>query len=125
MQLGGRTGVEGPGLSKWQRGLWGLGTVFMQYAWARLDQIAAAQHWGDADSTPALQRAWMALRSCETALNVASLLNFVVFLQQGKYRQVPIHCHVCIMHTSNTCSQPRTLLYVLCDELNSIVCAVM
>lgn len=87
-ELGGRTGVEGPGLSKWQRGLWGLGTVFMQYAWARLDQIAAAQHWGDADSTPALQRAWMALRSCETALNVASLLNFVVFLQQGKYRSL-------------------------------------
>lgn len=88
VQVGGRTGVEGPGLSKWQRGLWGLGTVFMQYAWTRLDQIAASQHWGDVDSTPAVQQAWTLLRSCETALNVASLLNFLVFLRQGKYRSL-------------------------------------
>ena len=91
LQMGGRTGVEGPGLSKWQRGLWGLGTVFMQYAWTRMDQIAATQHWGDIDSTPAVQRAWTMLRSCETALNVASLLNFLVFLRQGKYRQAYTH----------------------------------
>ena len=88
LQAGGRTGVEGAGLSKWQRGLWGLGTVFLQYAWSRLDQIAAAQHWGDADSSPRVQRAWTVMRSCETALHMASLLNFLVFLRQGKYRQV-------------------------------------
>ncbi len=88
LQVGGRTGVEGPGLSRWQRGLWGLGTVFMQYAWSRLDQVAAAQHWGDFDSSPGVQRAWKVLRSCETALSLASLLNFLVFLQQGKYRYV-------------------------------------
>lgn len=88
LQAGGRTGVEGPGLSKWQRGLWGLGSVFMQYAWSRLDQIAAAQHWRDADSSPRVQQAWAVLRSCESALNVASLLNFLVFLRHGKYRQV-------------------------------------
>lgn len=87
-QVGGRSGVEGPGLSKWQRGLWGLGTVFMQYAWTRIDQIAASQHWGDVDSTPAVQHAWTVLRSCETALSVASLLNFLVFLRHGKYRSL-------------------------------------
>ena len=87
VQVGGRSGVEGPGLSQWQRGLWGLGTVFMQYAWTRLDQVAASQHWGDVDSTPAVQRAWTVLRSCETAFSVASLLNFLVFLRHGKYRQ--------------------------------------
>lgn len=88
--MGGRTGVEGPGLSKWQRGLWGLGTVFVQYAWSRLDQVAAAQHWGDFDSSPRVQRMWRAMRSCETALNLASLLNALVFLQQGKYRYVHV-----------------------------------
>ncbi|DBB13024.1 TPA: hypothetical protein ACH3X3_005760 [Trebouxia sp. C0006] len=87
-EVGGRTGVEGPGLSRWQRGLWGLGTVLMQYAWSRLDQVAAAQHWGDFDSSPGVQRAWRVLRSCETALSLASLLNFLVFLQQGKYRSL-------------------------------------
>ena len=91
LQVGGRSGIEGPGLSKWQRGLWGLGTVFMQYVWTRMDQVAAAQHWGDIDSTPAVQRAWSMMRSCETALNMASLLNFLVFLRQGKYRQARLN----------------------------------
>lgn len=63
----------------------------MQYAWTRMDQIAATQHWGDIDSTPAVQRAWTMLRGCETALNMASLLNFLVFLRQGKYRQACTH----------------------------------
>ena len=92
VQVGGRTGVEGPGLSNWQRGCWGVGTVFVRYAWSRLDQIAAAQHWGDIDSPPAVQRGWAVRRSCETGLNLASLLNFLVFLQQGKYRyKSPVH----------------------------------
>ena len=38
-QLGGRMGVEGPGLSRWQRGLYGAGSVFLRYAWARADQV--------------------------------------------------------------------------------------
>jgi hypothetical protein len=37
-QAGGRTGVEGPGLSQWQRGAYGAGSVFLRYAWARADQ---------------------------------------------------------------------------------------
>ena len=86
----------------------------MQYAWSRLDQIAAAQHWGDFDSSPGVQRAWTVLRSCETALNLASLLNFLVFLQQGKYRYVfalPVSLPVSNMAISS--SAARGILRVL------------
>ena len=38
-QRGGRTGVEGPGLSRWQRGMYGAGSIFLRYAWARADQV--------------------------------------------------------------------------------------
>ncbi|KAK9845945.1 hypothetical protein WJX81_006604 [Elliptochloris bilobata] len=86
--LGGRTGVEGPGLSCWQRGLYGVGSVFLRYAWARADQIAAAQHWGDLPLGSRGRRAWAAMRSAETAFRAASLLNFLVFLRYGRYRSV-------------------------------------
>ena len=43
----GRSGLEGAGLDRTQRGLYGLGVVFLRYMWARADQFSAAQHWGD------------------------------------------------------------------------------
>lgn len=86
LQRGGRTGVEGPGLTRWQKGLWGFGTVFVQYAWSRLDQIAAAYYWEDPDTPSLAQKVWLLARRCENLLNLASLANFVVFLYEGKYR---------------------------------------
>ena len=53
----GRSGLEGPGLNRTQRTLYGLGVVFLRYLWARADQFSAAQHWGDLPrgcGTPAL-----------------------------------------------------------------------
>jgi len=42
----GRSGLEGPGLNKRQKVLYGLGAVFLRYVWARADQAVASQHWG-------------------------------------------------------------------------------
>jgi len=42
----GRSGLEGPGLNKRQKVLYGLGAVFLRYIWARADQAVASQHWG-------------------------------------------------------------------------------
>ena len=44
--------LEGAGMTKWQRGLYGLGVVVLRYIWARADQFSASQHWGD------LPRGW-------------------------------------------------------------------
>lgn len=42
---GGRTGVEGPGLSRMQRALFGLGDVLLPYAWAKASKAAMESEW--------------------------------------------------------------------------------
>ena len=86
LQLGGKTGVEGPGLSFWQRSCHGLGTVLARYVWGRLDSLAAAYHWGDLPEGSLGRRGWQIMRRAETYFKVASLVNFLVFLRYGKYR---------------------------------------
>ena len=93
---GGHSGVEGPGLSAWQRGGYCAGAVLLRYGWARLTHHAAVQRWGDAggafggggggSSGAWRARAWAALRRLETAYRLASLLNLLVFLGGGRYR---------------------------------------
>lgn len=84
---GGRSGVEGPGLSGAQRSLYCLGAVVLRYAWARLGHHAAAQHWGDASGDAGWRpRAWALMRQAETAYRLASLANFLAFLRTGRYR---------------------------------------
>ena len=46
-EAAGRSGLQGPGLDRMQRTLYGLGIVLLRYLWARADQFSAAQHWGD------------------------------------------------------------------------------
>lgn len=87
---GGRSGVEGPGLSAAQRVLYCLGAVALRYGWARLGHHAAAQHWGDASSLGVggwRRRAWGLMRQAESAYRLASLANFLAFLRSGRYRQ--------------------------------------
>eukprot|EP00887_Chlorella_sp_A99_P000872 scaffold5.g872.t1 len=86
--LGGRSGVEGPGLSRWQRGLYGLGAVLLRYAWVRGGHAAAVAHWGDAAPGGWRQRGWAALCTLESAYRAAALLNFLAFLRNGRYRSL-------------------------------------
>jgi hypothetical protein len=44
---GGRTGVEGPGLSRAQRAVFGLGYVGLPYLWSRLHRHAVQHEWGE------------------------------------------------------------------------------
>lgn len=89
---GGRSGVEGPGLSRRQRGLYCLGAVVLRYAWARLGHHAAAQHWGDASGGSSdggwRRRGWALMRRAESAYRLAALANFLAFLRSGRYRSL-------------------------------------
>ena len=97
---GGHSGVEGPGLSAMQRSLYCLGAVVLRYAWGRLGQYAAGQHWGDSaggssggsSSFSWRQRGWQLMRQAESGYRLASLLNFLAFLRSGRYRWEPMHC---------------------------------
>lgn len=46
-QGGGRTGIEGPGLTTAQRVLFGMGDVLVPYSWAKLNRRASQQEWLD------------------------------------------------------------------------------
>jgi peroxin-2 len=83
---GGRSGVEGPGLSAAQRTLYCLGAVVLRYAWARLTHHAAAAHWGDMAGAAWRRHAWTLLRRAESCYRIASLANFLAFLRTGRYR---------------------------------------
>jgi peroxin-2 len=97
---GGRTGVEGPGLSARQRVLFGLGTVALPYLWQRAHRLLSAhEEWGYAEggrgggaaggaaaARPWAARAWRALRWLEGAYKVGVAANLVVFLYHGVYR---------------------------------------
>lgn len=86
VQPGGRTGVEGPGPSFWQKSMLGVGFVLARYSWSRLEGIAAAFHWVDRPEQSAAYNAWRAMQWCETAHSLASLANLLAFLRYGKYR---------------------------------------
>lgn len=87
-QVGGRTGVEGPGLSLRQRLGWGAAFVFGRYAWGRLESVATACHWGDQGQGSLGYRSWRLMQWIESAYKIAAVVNFVTFLRFGKYRNL-------------------------------------
>lgn len=91
---GGKTGVEGPGLSTRQRLAYGLVLVGGRYVWARLSLLAAAQRWGDAEARSWRARAWRCMRRAEVAAKLASLANLLAFLRYGAYRWLHLQCAI-------------------------------
>lgn len=86
---GGRSGVDGPGLSPLQRRLYCAGAVLLRYAWARLGHAAAASHWADSGGWARgswRRRCWELMQRGESAYRLASLANFLAFLRTGRYR---------------------------------------
>jgi hypothetical protein len=43
---GGRSGIEGPGLSQQQKVAYAVGFLALPYLWSRLNRHAAHQEWG-------------------------------------------------------------------------------
>ncbi|KAL4425471.1 hypothetical protein ABPG75_009487 [Micractinium tetrahymenae] len=85
---GGRSGVEGPGLSPPQRWLYCACAVLLRYAWARLGHHAAASHWADEAGWARggwRRRCWGLMQHAESAYRLASLANFLAFLRTGRY----------------------------------------
>lgn len=83
---GGRTGVEGPGLSLPQRLAYALCCVASPYLWLRLHRLAASRGWGQVSGDEAGLRCWRLLRRLDAAHKLGMLVNLWVFLYEGKYR---------------------------------------
>ncbi|KAG2349044.1 hypothetical protein BDR05DRAFT_956420 [Suillus weaverae] len=63
-------------------------TILVPYFRNRLHAYALSHAWPDAPASDTRRRAWAALTSLETAHSAFSLLNFVAFLWNGRYRTI-------------------------------------
>ncbi|KAI8377900.1 Pex12 amino terminal region-domain-containing protein [Radiomyces spectabilis] len=73
-------------LTKTQKIIYGVLTVGGQYAWTRLNRLVTIRGWGELDETDMRYKFYRLLQAGEKYWKAFSLLNFLVFLYNGKYR---------------------------------------
>ncbi|KAJ0724737.1 putative transcription factor C2H2 family [Helianthus annuus] len=83
-----RTGLEGPGLTVYQKILYCVATVGGQYIWTRLQSFSAFRQWGDSEQRTLARRAWLIVQRIEGLYKAASFTNLLVFLFTGRYRNL-------------------------------------
>ncbi|RHZ56709.1 hypothetical protein Glove_397g8 [Diversispora epigaea] len=75
-------------LTKFQKYAFGIMTIGGQYVWMRMNRIVTAQGWGELEDNNPRKIFWKILQKVENIYRVLSLLNFFVFLYDGKYRNL-------------------------------------
>jgi peroxin-2 len=80
--------VEGDAPTPAQRGLYGLLTVGLDWAWDRGRQTAVARGWNESDHGSWRRRLWVLLSRAEAGCHVLELANLLLFLRHGRYRTV-------------------------------------
>ncbi|KAD2394517.1 hypothetical protein E3N88_41494 [Mikania micrantha] len=83
-----RTGLEGPGLTVYQKIWYCIATVGGQYIWTRLQSFSAFRQWGDSEQRSLARRAWLIVQRIEGFYKAASFTNLLVFLYTGRYRNL-------------------------------------
>nr|GEV04928.1 peroxisome biogenesis protein 2 [Tanacetum cinerariifolium] len=83
-----RTGLEGPGLTVYQKLWYCVATVGGQYIWTRLQSFSAFRQWGDSETRSIARRAWLIVQRIEGFYKAASFANLLVFLYTGRYRNL-------------------------------------
>ncbi|KAL4589201.1 hypothetical protein LXL04_002106 [Taraxacum kok-saghyz] len=83
-----RTGLEGPGLTVYQKIGYCIATVGGQYIWTRLQSFSAFRQWGDSDQRSLARRIWFIVQRIEGFYKAASFTNLLIFLYTGRYRNL-------------------------------------
>ncbi|ORX52040.1 hypothetical protein DM01DRAFT_1289303 [Hesseltinella vesiculosa] len=73
-------------LSKTQKMMYGLLTVGGQYAWSRANRYITEQGWGELDQDDTRNKVYRFLQAGEKYWKAFTLLNFLVFLYNGRFR---------------------------------------
>ena len=71
-----------------QRLGWWLGHVGVRYAWARVHRISQREQWSELEDGHWKKTVWRGMEYLEKAYNALSLLNFLAFLSNGRYRSL-------------------------------------
>ncbi|CAG8477702.1 16849_t:CDS:2 [Funneliformis mosseae] len=73
-------------LTKFQKFVYGALTIGGQYMWMRVNRLVTAQGWGELSEDNPRKVFWKILQKVENVYKSLSLLNFLIFLYDGKYR---------------------------------------
>ncbi|KAI8059373.1 Pex12 amino terminal region-domain-containing protein [Gilbertella persicaria] len=76
---------DGP-LTQTQKIAYGILTVAGQYMWTRIHRYITAKGWGELDQEDRRNKVYRVLQAGEKYWKACSLVNFLVFLWNGKYR---------------------------------------
>jgi peroxin-2 len=71
-----------------QRILYGAVLIGGGWLWARANRFVTNEGWGDSPVGSLKRRAWALLGHLETVWKLGSLVNFVMFLYNGRYRSL-------------------------------------
>lgn len=83
-----RTGMEGPGLTRFQKLGYCLALVGGRYGWTRLQMMSAFRQWGGSGQSSWGHKLWVLLQKVENVFKAASFVNFLFFLRTGRYRSL-------------------------------------
>ncbi|CAG8484176.1 7136_t:CDS:2 [Paraglomus brasilianum] len=72
-------------LSKMRRVLFGLFTIGGQYVWAKVNRLVTAFSWGDLAENDPRKIFWKSLQKLEHLYYTSALINFLVFLYDGRH----------------------------------------
>ncbi|RIA95785.1 Pex12 amino terminal region-domain-containing protein [Glomus cerebriforme] len=72
-------------LTKFQKFAYIASTVGCQYVWMRFNRLVTAQGWGELSEDDPRKIFWKLLQKIENIYKTTSLLNFLIFLYDGKY----------------------------------------
>lgn len=73
-------------LTTGQKIAYGAFTVGGQYIWTRLNRYITAQGWGELDESDIKNKIYRVIQTLEKYWKAFTLVNFLVFLWNGKYR---------------------------------------
>ncbi|GBB97168.1 hypothetical protein RclHR1_02930017 [Rhizophagus clarus] len=72
-------------LTKFQKSAYIALTVGGPYIWIRINRLVTAQEWGESNEDDPRKIFWKVLQKAENIYKTISLLNFLIFLYDGKY----------------------------------------
>eukprot|EP01112_Ceratiomyxa_fruticulosa_P021148 TRINITY_DN736_c0_g2_i5.p1 TRINITY_DN736_c0_g2~~TRINITY_DN736_c0_g2_i5.p1 ORF type:complete len:420 (-),score=50.83 TRINITY_DN736_c0_g2_i5:23-1282(-) len=72
-------------LSTFQKIMYGIVLIGGEWAWNRINRLSVESGWSECAEDDYRRKAWVLLSRLETAFRLFSIINFLVFLYDGKY----------------------------------------
>jgi peroxin-2 len=71
-----------------QRFGWWLGHIGLKYAWTRIHRVSLREQWSDLENHHWKKKLWRLMEWLEKVQSVLTLLNFLVFLSNGRFEDL-------------------------------------